>query len=476
MNTRTRSLILLFFGITLITFSHMRWGIGLLAWLAPVPFLLFLYQTKGTKSRLLIIGAMCLAWTLTTTKIITDPLPLVAALGYGIPIGLIFSAGFLFWDKLRHRVPNALSAIVFAAVMISIEWVQHRFTPLGSWGAAANSQLENLTFLQSVSLAGIAAVALPMYWFAALLAQAIHEKNIPFRQSSILAVLLISLHVYGGIRLGNVTIIEHTKVAAIGTDAAFGGMPLPEPDEVTKVNNTLFQRSEEAAKIGAKLISWTEAATMTHLDDEAAFIKRGQAFAAKHQVELVMSYIVPIDVAPLKYNNKYVWIGEDGKLRHDYLKHEPVPGEPAVRGIKPQVLAQTAFGPAAGAICYDYDFPYLGLENARLNPGLVVLPSSDWKGIDPIHAQMASVRAIEGGYSLLRPTRFGLSVAYDAKGRVRGWQSANEEGPGIMIANVPTKPIPTLYKTAGDWLVYLAIVFLLAIALMPILPLKRCGT
>lgn len=475
MTTRARSLTLLFFGITLITFSHMRWGIGLLAWLAPVPFLLFLYQTKSKKSRLIIIGAMCLAWTLATTKIVTDPLPLVLALGYGIPLGLIFSAGFLFWDKLRHRVPNVLNGIVFAAVMISIEWAQHRFTPFGSWGAAANTQLENLTFLQSVSLAGIAAVALPMYWFAALLAQAIHEKNIPYRQFSVLAVLLISLHVYGGIRLGNVSITEHTKVAAIGTDATFGGLPLPEPDEVTKVNNTLFQRSEEAAKNGAKLISWTEGATMAHPNDEAKLIKRGQEFAAKYRVELIMSYIVPINIDPLKYNNKYVWIGEDGKIRHDYLKHEPVPGEPAVRGIKPQVLAQTAFGAAAGAICYDYDFPYLGLENARLNPGLVVVPSSDWKGIDPIHAQMASVRAIEGGYSLLRPTRFGLSVAYDAKGRVRGWQSANEEGPGIMIANVPTKPIPTLYKAAGDWLVYLAIVFLLAIALMPMhkLQLKR---
>lgn len=63
-------------------------------------------------------------------KIVTDPLPLFFALGYGIPLGLIFSAGFLIWDKLRHRVPNALNAIVFAAVMISIEWIQHRFTPL----------------------------------------------------------------------------------------------------------------------------------------------------------------------------------------------------------------------------------------------------------------------------------------------------------------------------------------------------------
>jgi len=467
MNTQNRSLILLFIGIILITFSHMRWGIGLLSWLAPVPFLLFLYLTNSKKSRLLIIGAMCLAWTLTTTKIVTDPLPLVLALGYGIPLGLIFSAGFLIWDKLRLRVPNALNAIVFAAVMISIEWIQHRFTPLGSWGAAAYTQLENLTFLQSVSLAGIAAIALPMYWFSALLAQAIHEKNIPYRQFSVLTVLLISLHVYGGIRLGNVTNTEHTKVAAIGTDATFAGLPLPKSNEISKVNNALFKRSYEAANNGAKLISWTEGATMALPNDEAELIKRGQEFAAKYRVEFIMSYIVPIDINPLKYNNKYVWIAPDGKIRHHYLKHEPVPGEPAVRGIKPQALAQTSFGPAAGAICYDYDFPYLGLENARLNPGLVVVPSSDWKGIDPIHAQMASVRAIEGGYSLLRPTRFGLSVAYDAKGRVRGWQSANEEGPGILIANVPTKSIPTLYKAAGDWLVYLAIIFLLVLALMP---------
>lgn len=463
----TRSLILLFIGIILITLSHMRWGIDLLAWLAPVPFILFLYQTQSKKLRVLLVAAVCLAWTLATIKIVTDPLPLALALGYGTPLGLIFSAGFLFWDKLRHRIPNALNAIAFSAVMMTIEWLQHRFTPFGTWGAAANTQLENLIFLQSVSLAGIAAIALPMYWFAALMAQAIHDKNIQYRQFSALALLLISLHVYGGIRLGNVTMTEHTKVAAIGTDATFGGLPLPAPDKIIIIDNALFQRSEEAAKNGAKLISWTEGATISPPNEEVDLIKRGQEFSAKYRVELVMSYIVPIEVEPLKYENKYVWIGDDGKIRHDYLKHEPVPGEPAIRGIKPLVLAQTAFGPAAGAICYDYDFPHLGLENARLNPGLVVLPSSDWKGIDPIHSQMASLRAIEGGYSLLRPTRFGLSVAYDFKGRVRGWQSANEEGPGIMIANVPTKPVSTLYKAAGDWLVYLAIIFLLVISLKP---------
>ena len=67
---------------------------------------------------------------------------------------------------------------------------------------------------------------------------------------------------------------------------------------------------------------------MAHPNDEVDLIKRGQEFAAKYRVELVMSYIVPISVDPLKYNNKYVWIGDDGKIRHDYLKHEPYQANP----------------------------------------------------------------------------------------------------------------------------------------------------
>ena len=99
------------------------------------------------------------------------------------------------------------------------------------------------------------------------------------------------------------------------------------------------------------------------------------------------------------------------------LNTNPCRANPLYVELNPRYwLAQTAFGPAAGAICYDYDFPYLGLENARLNPSLVVLPSSDWKGIDSIHAQMASVRAIEGGYSLFAQRALAFPLRMTPRG------------------------------------------------------------
>ena len=82
--------------------------------------------------------------------------------------------------------------------------------------------------------------------------------------------------------------------------------------------------------------------------------------------------------------------------------------------------------------CYDYDFPAMGQSDADI----VAVPASDWRGIDPVHAQMAALRAIESGHSMLRATRWGLSLAVDPYGRTRAWHSAFERGSGIMFAEL----------------------------------------
>lgn len=66
-----------------------------------------------------------------------------------------------------------------------------------------------------------------------------------------------------------------------------------------------------------------------------------------------------------------------------YQKHHPVPGEPSIRGTEPLRVLARPYGRVGGAICYDYDFPALAREHARLGADLVVVPSSDWRGIDP---------------------------------------------------------------------------------------------
>ena len=74
---------------------------------------------------------------------------------------------------------------------------------------------------------------------------------------------------------------------------------------------------------------------------------------------------------------------------------------------------------------------------------------------------MAAFRAIEGGFSLVRATRFGLSAAIDATGRMRAWNSAFEASPGFTIADVPAVHTPTLFARFGDWPVGIGMLWLL---------------
>jgi len=104
---------------------------------------------------------------------------------------------------------------------------------------------------------------------------------------------------------------------------------------------------------------------------------------------------------------------------------------------------------------------FLAREHAIGGAGVVVVPSSDWRGIDPYHTQMARVRGIEGGFSVVRSVRWATSGAFDALGRTRG-TSSYFEGERLMIARVPVTQIPTLYTHIGDALPFAALGILLA--------------
>jgi apolipoprotein N-acyltransferase len=203
---------------------------------------------------------------------------------------------------------------------------------------------------------------------------------------------------------------------------------------------------------------------MSYPVDEPAFQVRLAKLAATLGVNLVAAYVVPLQAEPLQYENKYVFFRSDGTMDHSYLKHRPVPGEPAVRGESemPRVVIEGGMA-VGGAICFDYDFPRLALANAAQQLDLVALPSSDWRGIDPIHTEMATLRAIEGGYSVLRSTRFGLSAGIDPWGRIRGWNSHWDNERRVLLVELPRRGLSTIYARFGDWFPLAAILASLAL-------------
>lgn len=456
-------------GALLIGAAHMRWGVGALAWIAPIPFLVYLRATAGVASRAWFALALFAGYTLAILKICTVPIPPAMSLVFALPTSLLMFAAYIAWDMAARRGPVWMAPLVFASASVVAEFAQHRFTPFASWGAAAYTQIDNLPLLQVSALVGMAGVSFMVNWAAAALEDSWESRAL--RPIAMALVVTLAVTSWGTFRLGLATLGETVRVAAVGTDATFGGFPYPSVDEIEVVNQTLFARTAAAASAGAKLVSWTEGATLVLPGNEQAFVARLSAAAKTAQIELVAAYIVPDDITQT-YNNQFVWVRPDGSVDHTYLKHHPVPGEPATVGTGPQQAVETAAGRAAGAICYDFDFPALALEQARLGIDLAVVPSSDWRGIDPIHAQMASVRAIEGGYSMLRSTRMGLTAAFDPYGRARAWESSFDAKDRIVIAALPRHGIKTLYTAIGDVFVWVCALF---IALSLVLPRLRTG-
>jgi apolipoprotein N-acyltransferase len=442
-------------GILLTVGAEMRWGIGALAWIAPVPFLRYLRVTRGWKSQLLFMVAMLIAWTLVVFKIITEPVPLAFAPGFGLVLALFLGVPYLGWNVLRRMGGDGLLTVLgFAGLMSIAEWLQHVATPFGSWGAAAYTQVEHLALLQLASLVGMAGVSFLVYIVASALELALAQGPARARTPLAVAGAAVALALtFGGLRLAasGVAHDETALVAAVGTDLDVSpGGALPTDEELRAVEDAIVRRTRNAAAAGAQLVSWTEAAMLVMPEKEAAFLDRHAALADDLDIELVAGYVVLLSEQPFQYENKYAWFRPDGSLDHQYLKHHPVAGEPAVKGTGPLGAVDSKLGSLSGAICYDYDYPRLGLQHARQDADMVIVPSSDWRGIDPIHTQMAAIRAIEGGHSVLRSTRWGLSAGIDRHGRIRGWRSDFDDDRKVLLVDMPLEGVATVYGTIGD--------------------------
>jgi apolipoprotein N-acyltransferase len=417
-------------GVVLLASTQIRAPVAALAWIAPVPWLRYLRSTTGRRSRAAFGLALFAAFTLATAKIASNPTILALAPMFALPVAISQGAGYAAWAWLRPRVSPALAACSFSVAIGIGEWVLPTLTPFGSWGATAYTQLDDLPLLQAVSVVGTAGVGMVVNLVAASIESAVARDDGWQRTLAASLSLAVALHAAGTARLAVADLADGATVAvaAVSTDADVAGPPLPSRERTAAWDRVLLSRTRDAARGGAVLAVWPEAATLVWPDQETAWVDSVRNVARETAIDVVAAYVVPVSATPFAYRNEYRVFLRDGAVLAPYAKHHPVPGEPAAPGIGPAPVVAREWGRFSGAICYDYDFPAVGRERAAAGADLVVVPASDWRGIDPVHAQMAAVRAIESGHSMLRATRFGLSLAVDPHGRPRAWHSAFEHG------------------------------------------------
>lgn len=459
MTTKIKPIYYLALGIVSITASHLTINIDLAGWIACVPFLIYLQLTKGIKSKLLFLLGLIVAWSFCIVKIVSPPMPFMMVFLFSIPISLFQLPGYLLWDKFKDR---SWSTFLFPSMMIIMEWIQYTFTPFASWGVAAYTQAHTLSLMQTVSLLGMAGLSFLIYWVNISIAEIAHKRYTTLLTLQIPLAMTILFVVFGALRYdfskskGRDTICA----AAIGTDSNVSGYPLPSKETNDKVKQGLFDRTRLAATSGAKLVVWNEGSTFIMPDEESVWRDSLSSLSKGLQISLIAAFIVPLSESPTQYKNQYLFYDSTGTLLFTYNKHQPVPGEPAIKGTEPLKVFEVAGVTTGAVICYDYDFPYLAKGFGSLNADLVAVPSSDWRGIDPLHSRMAAFRAVEQGHSVLRSTRFGLSAAITPYGEFTSQMSSFDNNNKLMIAHLPVKGVTTIYSLIGDLFVYICMCFI----------------
>lgn len=460
----------LLLGALLLPFMIFQNVIPAAAWLAAV-FLLRFTRTQRARVALPVIALVGYVATLISLRgfFLRPPEVFLFALG-GALIVLPYAADTLAGRRLR----GLARTLVFPAVDTAVAFLvtADQGSALGSWGATGYTQVSNLALSQSVSVVGMWGLAFVIMWTAPVVNE-LWEHGFDLRAARAavgpFVVVLLAMSLFGGARLAFAAPPDATvPVAALAPDrernaARAAGEVGPGPrtaaerarvtaEHLAPAIDDLFARTRAAARSGAKIVAWSEAAGYVFVEDEQAFLDRASEVARQERIylELGMIFILPTTEGTTN-ENRSILIGPDGEVLWDYDKSTMVPGDGNALGSAVLPVVDTPYGRLSVAICFDADFPWLVRQAGRADVDILMVPSSDIGPTEAaVHDDMAVVRAIENGVSILRPTRLGTSLAIDPMGRILGSADYFVGDDQTMLATVPTQGVRTAYAVLGD--------------------------
>ncbi|BCW91046.1 Apolipoprotein N-acyltransferase [Alphaproteobacteria bacterium SO-S41] len=460
-----------------------RWDIPLAAWLFSIFLLRFVRTSRvlpgvGLVWLVSIASALFWVWQVAVPVV---PATYVACLAFGT----VFTLPYLLDRLLTPRLSGTARLLLFPAALAACEFFMGTFSPLGAaYGLLAATQRANLPLLQVISVLGPYAIG---FLIGALATVANHawEQDWSWQRSrriaTIYAAVLGVVLMGGEARIAFFPVSHATTVRIAGISPSRGaaaplfqliGGQASRDEDAARTDPAAFRAASgiaiaellastrRAAQAGAKIVLWSENAATVLAADEPALLAAAAALAKEEQIYLSVADKVYLPEAPYGRDETHL-IGPDGAVLWTYRKARPIPGlETYIPGGAPATVVDTPYGRLANVICYDADFPAV----ARIDADILLVPGGDWPEIGRVHTGMASLRAIENGYALVRQDFIGLSAAFDHQGHVLAAQDTTGPDAYVMLADVPTKGVATLYRTTGDLFAWACLAAVLALA------------
>jgi apolipoprotein N-acyltransferase len=455
-----KTLPILALGLGLLLFSNGRWVVPAAAWLAPIFLIRWFRQTKAVIA--LPLGAVF--FMAAARPIYFGIIPSgLGAMTYALTayFGLLLFAPYVIDRILAPRIRGLRASFVFPAAAVTVEYVNALV--FGDWGSTAFTQRGSLVFVQLASLAGLWGLTFLVSWLGPLINamwEAGWKRRVVGRAAGAFAAVAASALLFGGARI--------SLFPPKGPTVRIAALTLPgETTNDGTALSILLDQTAASARAGAKIVLWPESAVEIPASGETELLARGKEAAQKAGIYLLMGYFVEGPDSGGRGRNKAALIDPKGEVLWEYLKSHPVPGSTDVPGDKKIPVVDTPFGRIGSAICYDLDFPALIRQAGKKDVDIMLVPGWDWPAINPLHTEMAVIRAVENGFSMVRATEDGLSIAVDYQGRVLAAMDDERTTENVLTADVPARGVGTLYDLIGDafaWLCAAVLIGLLAMS------------
>ena len=444
-------------------FANGRWLVPLAAFLAPLLWVRFLRLQKPLGGFLWVLGA---TW-LTNFFIWKGMIP-VSGFFYVVlmlMMGLFHTLPLLLDRLVASKIEGFWGTLLLPSAFVLMEFVVVSTNPSGSYGTLAHTQ-SCLPLLQVLSLTGIWGLTFLIIWPASALNwlwDHRSEQRRCLRAGMVFAGTMLLVLLFGAYRLSGGMEEKTVRIAAINLGKTDWENHYNLADRATRegVNASFLRSCDAAAASGARVVFGSELLLQLKAGDEAAFISQAQETARRNVLYLGLPLlVVPSGSGNEPPYNKILWISPAGELLFEYHKAKPTPGE-GQYGDGVIRFFDSPFGRIGSAICFDMDFPSLIRQTDAMHLDLMLVPGLDWREITPYHTYVASFRAIEHGFSLVRSASQGLSAAFDPQGRLRSSSDFFATDEVIFYADVPMRGQRTLYALWGDAFAWLCMLILL---------------
>lgn len=382
----------------------------------------------------------------------TIGLPLPVVLAALIVPAVAFAVSVAAWRWFLKRGRVIASVVVAPCLWTAFEFSQATFSPHGTFGSLAYSQIDFLPVVQLAALVGPQSIGFAIMATGASVGVLCAPKCYSASRASVVWFLVgmwALIGLWAVVRLSGSEVGSGEQAFRVALIASSN----PEYEYNVRGGraaswvDSYLNEVEDVAKSGVSVVL---------LPENIVSLTKGEILSLRQRIrDIAMRYNTTIIIgwsqiqAPDMFNEAVIF-DSDGEVQQ-YRKHHLIPGlESGYQAGQDYLYFSIGDLKCGVAICKDMDFVDTGLEYAQRSVDLLFVPAWDF-GVDGwLHSRMAILRGVESGFTVVRSARNGLLTISDSRGRVLAENQAIGSTFTKIVVDLSVERARTPFVLIGD--------------------------